>query len=63
MSNWGIVGSILLEATTTESRSSGFPVAAGFIFIGLIIAIVIWDIAKARRENSRGIYEDEDERH
>lgn len=63
MSNWGIVGSILLKATTAESSSSGFPVAAGLVFIGLIIAIVVWDIGKARRENSKGIYHDEDERH
>lgn len=63
MSNWGIVGSILLEATKAESNSSGFPVAAGLVFIGLIIAIVVWDIVKARRENSRGTYHDEDESH
>ncbi|MBU3804654.1 MAG: hypothetical protein H9872_07850 [Candidatus Cellulosilyticum pullistercoris] len=51
MSYWGLVGSLLLNATSNQQvNSSGFPVAAAVVLIGLIIAVVIWDIIKARRE-------------
>lgn len=51
MSYWRGVGSILLNTTSEQQvNSSGFPVAAAAVLIGLIIAIAIWDIIKARKE-------------
>lgn len=50
MSYWKSVGSILLTTTSDkQANSSGFPVAATIILIGLIIIIAIWDTIKARR--------------
>ena len=51
MSYGKIVGSVLLNTTSKQQvNSSGFPVAAAVVLIGLIIAIAIWDIIKARKE-------------
>ena len=51
MSYGGLTTSILLNATSRQQvKSSGFPVAAAAVLIGLILVIVIWDIVKARRE-------------
>ena len=46
-----IVGRILLNVTSGQQvDSSGFPVAGLVVLIGLILAIVIWDVIKARKE-------------
>ena len=51
MSYEKVVGSIVLNTTSKQPvDSSGFPVAAAVVLMGLIIAIVIWDIIKARKE-------------
>ena len=50
MSYWKVVGNVLLSTTSEQQvNSSGFPVAAAIILIGLIIIIAIWDTIKARR--------------
>lgn len=51
MSYWKVVGSVLLSTTSEQQvNSSGFPVAAAIVLIGLIIIIAIWDTIKARRD-------------
>lgn len=50
MSYWKVIESVLLSTTSDKQvNSSGFPVAAAIILIGLIVIIAIWDTIKARR--------------